>query len=66
MTDRVDLAVTLELGLGALAVVGVILLAVADTAGLDGLGLALRGGAIVGALAGWAWMLRIALLDPEV
>jgi hypothetical protein len=66
VTDRVDLAVALELSIGALVVLAVILVAVGGAAGLDIAGVVVRACAVIGALAGWAWMLRIALLDPEV
>lgn len=66
MTDRVGLAVAVELSLGALGVVAVLLLAFAGVGGQDTAGILVRSGAIVSSLVGWAWMLRIALLDPEV
>jgi hypothetical protein len=66
VTDRVDLPVALELSIGALVVLAVILVAVGGAAGLGAAAVAVRAGAILGALGGWAWMLRIALLDPEV
>jgi hypothetical protein len=66
VTDRVDLLVALELSVGALVVLGVILLAVVGAAGLDAIAVGVRSAGVVGALVGWAWMLRIAVLDPQV
>jgi hypothetical protein len=63
---RADLLVILELSAGALAVLAVILIAIWDAGGLDPVSVIVRSAAIVSALAGWAWMLRIALSDPEV
>ena len=70
MTDRAqpraDLLVILELSAGALAVLAVILIGIWEVGALDAVSVSVRSGAIVSALAGWAWMLRIARSHPEV